>query len=148
MKRYQGGNEVKGGFYFNTNQKDLVTVENDFGMLPGDETDTYFRVPLLVMLTAGPLIGLVYVIFLPFIAFAMVLTVAAKRVWEGVRWFGTWMLQTATTSWKPGVAYLLWWRHSHKAQKTETKTPATDTTAKSDALSEMEKEIADRRKAN
>lgn len=145
MKRYQGGNEVKGGFYFNTTQKDLVTVEDDFGMLPGDGTDTYFRVPLPVMLTAGPLIGLVYVIFLPFIAFAMILAVAGERAWTGARNFGTWMLQNATTSWKPGVATLLWWKHPRKEEKPEANTPTADT-AKTDALSEMEKEIADRRK--
>jgi hypothetical protein len=148
MKRYQGGNEVKGGFYFNTSQKDLVTLENDFGMLPGNETDTYIRVPLPVMLAAGPIIGLIYVIFLPFVAFAMVLSVGATKAWAGARWFGNWMLQAATANWKPGVAYLAWWRHSEKRkeQKIEAKTPAAETAVTRDALSKMEKEIADRRK--
>lgn len=145
MKRYEGGNEVKGGFYFNTRQKDLVTVEKDFGMLPGDETDTYVKVPLLFMLTAGPVIGLIYVIFLPFVAFAMILSVAGKRAWTGVRWFGNWMLQAATANWKPGVAYLLWWRHSRKEQKTDEIAPTVSTTTKADALSDMEQEIAERR---
>lgn len=148
MKRYQGGNEVKGGFYFNTSKKDLVTLEDDFGVLPGNETESYIRVPLPVMLAAGPIVGLIYVIFLPFVAFAMVLEVAAKKAWAGVRWFGYWLLQAATASWKPGVAYLAWWRHSEKRkeEKAEAKPPAAGTVSTRDELSKMEKEIADRRK--
>lgn len=148
MRRYQGGNEVKGGFYFNTNRKDLVTLEDDFGVLPGNETDTYIRVPLPVMLVGGPIIGLIYVIFLPFVAFAMVMFVGAKKAWAGARWFGTWMLQAATASWKPGVAYLAWWRHSEKRkeQTIEAKTPTAEKAETRDELSKLEKEIADRRK--
>lgn len=146
MKRYQGGDEVKGGFYFNTNQKDLVTVENDLGLLPGDETDIYMRVPLPVMLAVGPIIGLVYVIFLPFVAFAMVMYVGSKKVWGGVRWFGNWLLQSATANWKPGVAYLAWWKRADKKKEAETKTSSPEPATTGDALSAMEKEIADRRK--
>jgi len=146
MKRYYGGEKVKGGFYFSFKDKDLITVEKDSGILPGEDTDAYFKVPLLVMLTAGPLIGLVYVIFLPFIAFAMVLSVAAKKVWGAARWTGYWLLQAATASWRPGVAYLAWWKHSakNKEQKNaaESKTPETPV---ADTLTEMEKEIAGRR---
>ena len=78
MRTKKGGTPAKEGFYFNLNNKEIVTLERE-GPLPGPENVRYFRIPLLAMLIGGPVIGLLYVIFLPFISFAMVLTVAFQK---------------------------------------------------------------------
>jgi hypothetical protein len=96
------------------------------------------------MVVVGPLMGLIYVIFLPFISFAMVAGLVAKKVWLGVRWIGESLLGVAAANWRPGVAYFVWRRQSKEGKRPcphlepkEEKRPKTP-----DLLSELEKEIA------
>jgi hypothetical protein len=142
MKRYYAGEVVKRGIYLNLKQKDLVTIEN--GLLPGENDDPYVNIPPLAMIAVGPLMGLIYVMFLPFISFAMVLGLLANKAWLGVRWIGESLLGVATANWRPGVAYFLWARQSKEGKKPcplvepkEDKRPKTP-----DLLNELEKEIA------
>jgi hypothetical protein len=73
MTRQQGGEVVKGGFYWNQAQWRLENVEGRFGMLPGGEESRYLRVPTLMMFLLAPLMGALFVIFLPFIGFALLI---------------------------------------------------------------------------
>ena len=147
MKRYYGGEVVKRGIYLSLKRKDLVTIENEEGLLPSGGNDSYFEVPPLVMIVVGPLMGLIYVIFLPFISFAMIVGLVANKLWLGVRWIGESLLGVAAANWRPGVAYFAWWRQSKEGKKPrphvepkEEKKPKTP-----DLFSELEKEIAKRR---
>src|SRR4030067_2752714 len=71
MRRYTGSEMVKPGLYFNPRQLSFKSVDEE-GALPGSTAEGYRRVPILVLLVVGPILGLAYAVFLPFIGFAMV----------------------------------------------------------------------------
>lgn len=71
MATYRGTEDVTPGLYLNLRKFNVAAVDKP-GALPGTVHDVYRRVPLPLMLAAAPVVGLVYVIFLPFIGFAAV----------------------------------------------------------------------------
>ncbi|RMF90875.1 MAG: hypothetical protein D6736_06010 [Nitrospinota bacterium] len=81
MTRYHGGERVKAGYYWNISRWEIVTVPPPGGVLPGEHA-SYLRLPLLLVALFAPLIGGLYVIFLPFIGFAMLLSFAAKELFS------------------------------------------------------------------
>ena len=150
MKRYYGGEVVRRGIYLSLRRKDLITIENEGELLAGESYDSYVNVPPLAMIVVGPFIGLIYVIFLPFISFAMILGLVARRVWLGVRQIGESLLGVATANWRPSVAYFGRGKQSRKGdmpqfrEKPEKgKEPKTP-----DLLGELEKEIERKRKGD
>ena len=72
MATFNGGDTVKGGYFLDTSDLKLEMVQAPWGMLPGDSTRTYRRVPLPVMLVLAPLLGLGFVLLLPFLGLAVV----------------------------------------------------------------------------
>lgn len=72
MKRIKGGTKVEPGFYWNTTDWQIVTVEREARPLPGGADQTFVKVPTVGMLVLTPVLGLSFVIFLPFVGFAMV----------------------------------------------------------------------------
>jgi hypothetical protein len=83
MKTYTGGEIVKGGYYFNLREWRLDVVEGRRGTLP--EHARYVRVPALLMLALAPIMGLLFVMFLPFIGLAVL-----------IDHVGRWMYKLAT----------------------------------------------------
>jgi hypothetical protein len=80
---HRGGETVKAGFYWNLGRWEIVAVSGAReGTLPGDRATRYVTLPLPLMLLAAPLMGGLFVVFLPLIGFAM-LALHAGRV--GVR---------------------------------------------------------------
>ena len=71
MTKYTGTRIAPPGLYFNWTRR-TMTHHELAGPLPGTGRERYIRVPMLLMLAAAPIMGLVFVIFLPFIGFAMV----------------------------------------------------------------------------
>ncbi len=71
MKRYSGANEVPGGYYFNPRTWSIAVVSGDRGMLEGNPSDRLVRLPLLAVLPLALALSLVFVMFLPFIGFAL-----------------------------------------------------------------------------
>src|ERR1035437_641871 len=71
LKKYQGGASVKGGFYWDTAELEVVTVDGKNGPLPGGPTQKYVKVPALLFIPLALVLGGLFVIFLPLIGFAM-----------------------------------------------------------------------------
>jgi hypothetical protein len=68
MNWIKGGTTVPRGVYFNAKMWEFVQFEKDEPpVLPGDENARYVKVPAALTLLAGPLGGLVFVIFLPLV---------------------------------------------------------------------------------
>ena len=78
MRTYTGTETVEGGYYLNTRDWKLEVVDAPNGVLPGDDGARYTRVPALAMLAVGPLMGMVFVMLLPFIG----LWVVAEQTWR------------------------------------------------------------------
>ena len=80
MLNYYGGQTVKGGFYWNLEKWEIVIIENGRGVLPGVEAYRYIKLPTLLFVCCAPLMGLLYVVFLPFIGLAMALGLAGRKI--------------------------------------------------------------------
>ena len=84
MLKYKGGNQTKGGFYWKKGEWEIVTVEGKNGMLPGGNECEYMRIPGVLFVPLAMILGGAFVIFLPFIGFAMLFTMIATKVAQGV----------------------------------------------------------------
>ncbi len=98
MLKYSGGHKVGKGTYWDLSNGGRIDIPNE-GVLPGDKNSTYTRFPPSVMLLLGPILGLLYVIFLPFIAIAMMISLLAEKIFKG-------MWNIASFGWRPTEAYL------------------------------------------
>jgi hypothetical protein len=85
MKRMRGGSEAQAGFYWNTSDWQIVTVEREPRALPGGRDQTYVKVPVAGMLFLAPLLGLSFVVFLPFVGFALVARQLGRRTMQAAR---------------------------------------------------------------
>jgi hypothetical protein len=81
---YKGGNQTKGGFYLKKDEWEIVTVEGKNGVLPGGGECEYLRVPGVLIVPLAVTLGGAFVIFLPFIGFAMLFVMIATKVGKGV----------------------------------------------------------------
>jgi hypothetical protein len=105
MTRYHGNDKVGPGIYLNVRELAFRSVDDE-GRLPGGPEQVWRPVPAPVMLVAGPLIGLVFVMFLPLIGFLMVgglvLGWLGRQALPAFAAFGR-VLQPA---WEPALAFL------------------------------------------
>ncbi|MEE9568214.1 MAG: hypothetical protein V3W37_02415 [Candidatus Binatia bacterium] len=87
MARYHGSDYVEIGFYCNTSRWEIITVPKGGGSLPGENEETYIRLPLLLVMLLGPLMGGLYVIFLPLIGFVILFGFVGKKLFLIVKKF-------------------------------------------------------------
>ena len=87
MKPIDTHTRVEPGIYFNPRRLRFRSMERA-GVLPGGGDDVFFAVPWPVMLVAGPLIGLAYVIFLPFVGLVMLAGIGLRTLARWVRQAG------------------------------------------------------------
>jgi hypothetical protein len=85
MARHQAGEQVKAGFYWRMAQWQLLTVAEDGDALPGEAGERYLRIPALLMLLLAPVMGALFVVFLPFIGIAIVLQHALRAAGRALR---------------------------------------------------------------
>ena len=125
--KHRGGEAGTKGNYWNFSNGDRISMDSS-GVLPGDNTAIYYKANPLIVLAAGPILGLIYAAFLPFIGLAIVgKTVFTKlfgRTMEGLP-------RVATFNWSPSSAYLAGKAHKNRENKS--------TTEKAKSLDETEK---------
>jgi hypothetical protein len=80
MTTKRAGEAAKAGFYFNTRTWEMDLHRKDGDALAGTTADRYVRVPAAALLVVGPIMGFFFVIFLPFIGFALVARELGIRV--------------------------------------------------------------------
>lgn len=79
MKTLLGGTRVKPGFYWNLRTWTLATISDRPGELPGGEAHRYVKLPVVALLALAPLMGAAYVMFLPFLGFALLFGAAGAK---------------------------------------------------------------------
>jgi len=125
--KHTGGETVTKGNYWNFSNGDRISMDSG-GVLPGGRTTTYYKANPLIILAAGPILGLIYAAFLPFIGLAiiakLVFTKLFGRTLEGLS-------RVATFNWSPSEAYL--------AGKQQKKTEQENKTKEEKTLDEAEK---------
>ena len=105
MRTYTGSQIVDPGFYVNVKRCSVKSIENR-GPLPGSKEDTYRGVPILAMLAIAPLLGLVYVIFLPLIGFGMVAWLLGDKAVQLATGAATEARRVVRPGWAPSLAFL------------------------------------------
>jgi hypothetical protein len=139
MARYTGGMKVGGGYYWNTRSWEVETVPNEGGRLRATDGARYVKVPFPALFVIVPLLGALFLMFLPFIGFALFAYAVAKKVTGGVKQGATELAATVQPgSFAAGSAYFT-------GKPGEEKKEEAPGPAKSPELSELEKEIAARK---
>ena len=102
MLRYKAGSKVGKGTYWNFSNGERIDV-SDEGVLPGGKKMVYFRLPATGILVLGPIIGLLYAAFLPFIGIAMLVKIVLQKAASMA--FGS-ARSRASFGWRPSESYL------------------------------------------
>jgi hypothetical protein len=85
MTTRNAGEAAKMGFYFNTRTWEVELHRKDGGALPGGDGERYVRIPAAALVVLGPVMGFLFVVFLPFIGFALV---ARELGLKSAAWIG------------------------------------------------------------
>ncbi len=105
MRQYRGSETVEPGLYFNLHQLSFKSIDEQ-GPLPGGSDDVYRHVPTLALLVVGPLLGLAYVVFLPFIGFAMVAWLLGVKTAHLAAGTARGVARVLRPGWEPSMAFL------------------------------------------
>jgi hypothetical protein len=137
MKTFESGSTVQGGYYWNLGKWEMATVQGEAGKLDGKPGDRYVKVALPLVFVAAPLMGGLFVMFLPFIGFALAANAAAKAGAKATKDLGAELASVMTPGWRPGEAHMQGKRPDEKA---DAKAPAA-----ADGLDKLQKEIDEKR---
>lgn len=113
MIKYSGGEKAGKGTYWNFTNGDRLDISKET-VLPGNKRDLYFRLPASGILVLGPVLGLLYAAFLPFIGIAMLIKVVGQRITGAL--FSS-AKSTASFGWRPSESYLAGKKHGPKAEE-------------------------------
>lgn len=102
MRRYRGGHRVGSGSYWSARELCVVGMDNG-AILPGARDSVYYRIPLLLVIPLGAMLGGVYVIFLPLVSIVTAVSVVGKRLFGSVLFHAR---RSAAFGWRPTEAYL------------------------------------------
>ena len=105
MTRYHAGEKVGPGVYLNTKTLSFASMADE-GPLPGAAGEEYRTVPAVVMLIVGPVLGLVYAIFLPFIGLAMVAWMLAGKLGHLTAEAAGASARVLRPAWQPAMSFL------------------------------------------
>ena len=94
MARYEGGMQVKGGYYWNPRNWEVEVVPSEGGRLKGETGAKYVKLPFPLLFVVVPLLGALFLVFLPFIGFALFAWAIAKKISGGVRQSATELAST------------------------------------------------------
>ena len=98
----KGGNKVQAGTYWNMANGERVDMAQE-GVLPGSQQDMYIKAPAAMAIAAGPVLGLIFAVFLPFIGIAMTLGLVGRKIVETVTEAAA---GSMSFGWRPVEAYL------------------------------------------
>jgi hypothetical protein len=85
MAKYTGGMQVAGGYYWNPRNWEVEVVAPEGGRLKASADSAYVKVPFLALFAIVPLLGALFLMFLPFIGFALFAYAIVKKVTGGVK---------------------------------------------------------------
>jgi hypothetical protein len=134
MTKLNAGTPVKRGYYFSMKNWSVNPIEKDGTVLHGEAGEQFVPVPLPVAVMLAPVLGAVFLMFMPFIGFYLTAQTALRPV---ARMFkkSTTEIAASMSGLQPGEAHLTGRPGEEKAEGGETPAP----------LSALEKEIAAKR---
>ncbi len=136
MRQHESGEKVPGGFYWKQNNWEIEVVKGDEGTLPGNVDTTYVRIPTVAMLLGAPVMGGLFVIFLPFLGFAMLANHLGKKAFSGMKQAADEIGAAVGPAWQPGEARFTSRKKAKKGKKAENVKVDEKTEAKAEAKPE------------
>jgi hypothetical protein len=106
MTSFKGGTQVKSGYYFSATTLGVEVVGQGGGTLPGAATTRYVAVPFPLLFVVIPVVGLAFLMFLPFVGFALLGTALGQRVTGRLRERAGAFAATVAPAHATGAAYL------------------------------------------
>ena len=80
LKTRNGGTKAPGGLYWHFGNWEIKALDGKEVTLPGGAEERYVRIPTVTLLVLGPVMGLAFAMFLPFIGFALLGTQLLRKV--------------------------------------------------------------------
>jgi len=102
MFKHNAGTKVGKGTYWNFSNGERIDISTE-GVLPGGRGTVYYRLPAIGIVALGPVLGLLYAAFLPFIGIAMLVKVVLRKVATAVT---APTQRAASFGWRPSESYL------------------------------------------
>ncbi len=137
-KTFESGAAVGSGYYLNLSRWHVEPVERDGGRLPAGG-GKWIPVPTAAALALVPIMGALFLMFLPVIGFALTFRALASPVLGVFKTSAGDLAATMSPGWRPGEAHFTG-KESEHAGVEEKGPPATNA-----RLEELEREIAKRR---
>ncbi len=134
-----GGTAVRSGYYWNVGKWEIVPVEKNGERLPGGRGEKFLRIPVILVLALLPMLGGLFVVFLPVIGFALTIHAVARPIVGLFKHTATELASTVAPGWLPGEAHLTGTR-TEKESKEEKGPPVAN-----ERLEKLEKEIEEKR---
>lgn len=102
---YTGGSEVKAGYYWSPRSWKVEVVPPEGGRLPGPGGARYVKVPFPLLLVIVPVLGAMFLVFLPLIGFGLFAHAIVRRMTGSMRKGADELASTLTPGWRPGEAH-------------------------------------------
>jgi hypothetical protein len=115
-----GGTKVNFGFYWSMQAWDMAMIPAEGGVLPGGDDRRYMRIPTVLFLLMAPMMGALYVVFLPFVGFALLFSHLAKALKTMATDAFMHIAVAVSPQWAPGEAYLAARKREKAAKATRT----------------------------
>ena len=115
MLNHRGNEQAGKGTYWNFATGERIHLTGE-GVLPGSKETTYYKLSPLTILLLGPIFGLVYAAFMPFIGIAMVTKVVGQKIFNVAARMAS---DTISFGWRPCEAYLEGKRDNGSKEKKE-----------------------------
>jgi hypothetical protein len=104
MANFEGGTQVKGGYYWNPRAWAVEVIPPEGGRLPASAAK-FVKVPFPLLFLIVPVLGALFLMFLPLIGFALFAQAIVKKVTGGVKEGATDLAATLSPGWQPGEAH-------------------------------------------
>jgi len=138
MTTFRGSTNVEAGYYFSMTSWNVQVVPPEGGTLAGPATGKFLRIPFPLLFAVVPFVGLAFLIFLPFIGFALFAYAIVRRVTGHVSEQAGALAATISPDMATGAAYLA----GAKGEEKGAEQPAAKPTPE---LEQLEKEIEAKR---
>jgi hypothetical protein len=106
MASYNGGTKVSGGYYWNPRKWAVEVVGNEGGKLPGTAEAKYVKIPFPLLFVIVPVLGALFLVFLPLIGFGLFAYAIVRRLRGGVAKTAEELAATVAPGWAAGEAHL------------------------------------------
>ncbi len=141
MATVKGGSRVRSGYYWNARHWTLIPVANNGEILAGNPAEKFLRVPLPVALALVPLMGALFVFFLPALGFILLFQAVGLKVAGIFKRSAGELASTISPGWQPGEAHLTG-KRTEKEKAEEKGPPAA---SEGSSLEKLEREIEEKR---